>query len=142
MLEFLEKYLKLQYDSETEILDVTADEQFYISSEEHSNHFSTYLVQKIKEYSESGRVYLMVDFGKIILEPAIIGLLTKQIVDYIENHLYPNGGCAYGISISRVTIKVSYKHLEGKMEKLFKTKDEALTYLLEQREINSTVYHQ
>ena len=126
------------YNPETEIIHFSANQKIDIKTSDDLELLNSHFISKIKELAQGKRVYFMIDLNKIILEPEIAKSLTICIKEYFIDYLYPNGGCAYGQSLGRLALKMSFHQIDDQEEKLFLTKEEAIVYLRFVRDNNRT----
>jgi len=126
--------LKIEFDEESRILSLSADEKMYLNDEEDLRGFCGILKDELTKHTEIDKCFLAVDISKVVVDPNISDIYMELAKELLENYLYPNGLARYGYEITRVTvIKSSVK--SNTDANLFSNKAEAINYLKNQNKM-------
>ncbi len=119
----------IEFDPETRILHLSARERIDIREECELNGLCSQVNDLIENLVDSDRIYLIVDLGKLIIDPGLAHQYGVKISKIFEKYIYPNGLVRYGMQITRITIKVGQAESMKSIPLPFKTKDEAFNYI-------------
>lgn len=137
MSNFFDKNIIVEYDAETEIINITAKEQLFINTVEELDYLHNHVLDFIKNNVGDKKVYIMLDLDKYVISPSLGEIVAERSRIYYEKIIYPDGITSYGRTISRITIKKSVKEILEQQDRIYATKEESLAYLNEQRKLNN-----
>jgi hypothetical protein len=118
-----------EFDSETRILHLSAEERIVIKSEAKLTELC-HRVREIIEQNAGGEpIYMVVDLKKFHIDPSLADSYGRKITGIYRDHIYPGGLVRYGLEITRVTIKVGQPRHMNEDPLLFVSKKDAMLYL-------------
>lgn len=126
---FLKEYGIVEYYEEYRLIHVSARNNIDIRTEDDINQLHRFIVEHIEKFNDSEKLFLIIDYGSFIIDPSLVPELARLTSELYQYHLYENGGCAYGHSVSRIAAKISgtLNFVSGRH--LFKTRKEAFDYI-------------
>ena len=128
------KHFIAQIDEENRIIHFSATSELHINSIRKMVYMFKRMYSEFEKLNNNKKWYLVVDFNKIIFDinfsKHIVPLLEKMTQDF----LYSDGAVAYGISISRLTLKMTYQEIKDNEKIFFNTKEEAFAHIDKQRQ--------
>jgi hypothetical protein len=121
--------LALEFDELRRILHVSAREIVHIRTQAQvRTHFSSVMAM-LDGYTQSGRVYLIIDMSNVIIDPELTGIYARYAREVGDKYIFPNGIARYGYQITRVTVRRGYEEYLAESPNLFNSRDEADTYI-------------
>lgn len=119
-----------EFDADTRIVHLTARKRSLIKTVEDGKRLSTRVRAILDSFRPTGRVYMITDYTRIVIDPSLLNLYAQEMKDIIEKYIFPGGVARYGLEIGRITAQLGHSLHIGGNPNLFTTKEEALAYIL------------
>ncbi len=118
-----------EFDSENRIVHLTARKKAIARTLDEGLLVKKAVRDIMEKYLSSSRGYLVTDYGRIIIDPALMIHYAHEMKYLIDTYLYPGGVARYGMDITRITATLSHKSYIGDNANLFNTREEAYDYI-------------
>jgi hypothetical protein len=126
---FNSDYIITEFDEQNRILHTAYSCRVHPTSETHLNIIFSAYKEKVAQFAESGRVYLIIDMSNLIIEPDLKAAYAAQAKDIIEKYIMPHGVARYGFQITRITVRAGYDRYMHDAPNIFNSKEEAYDYI-------------
>ena len=123
-----------EFDEQRLIVHLTAKNPVHATTVEQGYTLSRAVKTIMSRFLGDRRGYMIIDYGKIIIEPDKIDEYAAEVKDIMDTYLQPGGWARYGFEITRVTARLGHAAYIGGSPNLFNTKEEAFRYIYELRE--------
>ncbi len=121
--------LIIDFDGAKRILHLSAKTPVPVRTESELDLMCGTVYNILDKLCESDRVYMIVDIGKIIIDPKLAEKYAAKIQTLKEKFIYRGGMARYGMNMTRVTIMIGYKmHLLDE-QNIFLSYDAARRYI-------------
>lgn len=122
--------LKFEYDAGRRICIVSADTIVHATSQGDCLRVISAIHDYVTQLLGGKKGYLILDYGKIWIEPENITEYAEELYKELDEHIYKDGYARYGLGIGRVTSKRISKYMEDNSPlPLFYTREEAIDYI-------------
>jgi hypothetical protein len=118
-----------EFDPATRIVHLTARKKAIAKTLDEGLLLKKAVRNIMDKYLSSSRGYLVTDYGRIIIDPALMNHYAHEMKYLIDTYLYPRGIARYGMDISRITATLSHQSYIGGSPNLFNTREEAFDYI-------------
>lgn len=119
----------VNFDEERRILHVAYRYRVHPTTIEHLDIVFASFRKMLDKYTDSGRVYLIIDMTNIIVEPNLKSAYAERARPIIEKYVMPRGVARYGYQITRITVRASYREHMGESPNIFNSREEAYDYI-------------
>ncbi|MFH1687628.1 MAG: hypothetical protein ABIE70_08930 [bacterium] len=120
--------LVFDFDPSTRIVHITCSEAAHIRTARHLHDLFDALHRQLSRCGPE-RIYLMIDLGKIVIDPALKPVYAKRAHETIRKYVHPRGVARYGFQITRVTVKATFDNETTSAANIFDTRHEAEEYI-------------
>lgn len=123
-----------EFDAENRIVHLTARKRSLIKNMEDGKRLSERVRGILDKYLPTGRVFMITDYTKIVIDPSLLNLYCQEMKEIIDKYIFPGGVARYGLDIGRITAQLGHSLHIGGNPNLFTTKEEAFEYIINLKE--------
>ncbi|MEZ5360537.1 MAG: hypothetical protein R3F48_17115 [Candidatus Zixiibacteriota bacterium] len=122
--------ITVEFDAENRVIIVSSTSIIHATKQQDCLDVIRTVHDLIIPLLKGEKGYLILDYGRIWIEPEDLSAYAEVLYAELGDHIYPGGYARYGLGISRVTSKRMSKYMEDRAPiPLFYTREEAEEYI-------------
>lgn len=121
--------LIIDFDGANRVLHLSAKTPVPVRTDSELDLMCGAVYKILEKLCESDRVYMIVDIGKIIIDPSLTEKYSAKIQMLKEKFIYRGGLARYGMNVTRVTIMLGYKRHLLDEQNIFPSYEAARRYI-------------
>lgn len=118
-----------EFDEQRRILHVAYRRRVHPTTEEHLEKVFANFRRLMDDYTQAGRIYLIIDMSNLIIEPDLKAFYIGHARSVIEKYIMPRGVARYGFQITRITVRAGYQQYMDEPPNVFNSREEAYQYI-------------